>query len=132
MTGHEEIAKTVTDAEAQILKELWQESPLNSQEIIERLEKKSNSHHKTVRTLINRLLTKGAINFNEKNRKYYYYPVLEKEKFYKFKADAFLQQLFNGQLTPLISFFSNNKKLNNAEIAELKALIKKMEEKDGN
>ena len=132
MTGHEEIAETVTDAEAQILKELWQESPLNSQEIIKRLEKKSNSHHKTVRTLINRLLTKGAIDFHEKNRKYFYYPVIEKEEFYKLKADAFLEQFFNGQLTPLISFFSNHKKLNNAEIAELKALIKKMEEKDGN
>ena len=119
----EHITASVTDAELEIMQVLWEESPRTAQDIIQCL----NAHPSTVKTLINRLLKKGALAFEEKNRKYHYYPTVEKEAFYQEKTQSFLNRFFDGGVTPLVSFFTNNKKLSDKEIEELKQLIEKME-----
>lgn len=132
MTRNEEIAATVSDAEMEILKQLWLESPLSAQEIIERIEALNGGHPSTIKTLINRLLNKGALRFTEKNRKYYYFPQIRKTEFYKVKTRTFLDKFFDGEISPLVTFFSSHKKLSSKDLAELKSLIEKLEADDDN
>lgn len=130
MTKDTNIAASVSDAEIEILQQLWNKSPQSAQEIIESLQLSAagNVHPKTVKTLINRLLNKGALGFHEKNRKYYYFPIIEKEVFYAEKTSSFLNKFFNGEITPLLTFFTQQKKLNDTELAELKQLLEKLED----
>ncbi len=123
MPETEEITSSVSDAELEILQVLWDESPKTAQDII----KKMHGHPSTVKTLINRLLKKGALGFEEKNRKYHYFPTIKKQAFYQVKTQSFLNRFFNGGVTPLVSFFTSQKKLSEKEIQELKQLIEKME-----
>lgn len=127
-----DIAASVSDAELEILRVLWETSPLSAQDLIERLEAEQpvSTHPKTVRTLINRLLKKGALGFHEKNRKYYYYPTLDRDSFYAHKAERFVDKFFGGELSPLLSFFSQRKKLNDKDRAELKRLLQELEADD--
>jgi BlaI family transcriptional regulator, penicillinase repressor len=127
MTKKQSIIAAVCDAEAEVLKQLWDESPLSAQEIIDRLQGNSPAHPKTVKTLINRLLKKGALGFHEQQRTYYYYPTIKKVDFYHSKTESFLDKFFDGELSPMVSFFSSRKKLNGKEIAELKKLIADLE-----
>ena len=127
MTKKQTIIASVSDAEAEVLKQLWDESPLSAQVLIDRLQENSPVHPKTVRTLINRLLKKGALGFHEQQRTYYYYPTIKKADFYHIKTESFLDKFFDGELSPLLSFFSSRKKLNGREIAELKKLIADLE-----
>lgn len=127
MTNQHAIVASVSDAEIEVLKPLWDESPLSAQEIIDRLQGDSPAHPKTVKTLINRLLKKGALGFHERQRKYHYYPTINKADFYQVKTESFLDKFFDGELSPMVSFFSSRKKLNNREIAELKKLIADLE-----
>src|SRR5687767_755780 len=128
MTKKHSIIASVSDAETEVLKQLWDESPLSAQEIIDRLQEDSAAHPKTVRTLINRLLKKGALGFHEQQRTYYYYPTIDKADFYQNKTESFLDKFFDGELSPLVSFFSSRKKLKGKEIAELKKLIADLED----
>jgi predicted transcriptional regulator len=128
MTNQHAIIASVSDAEAEVLKQLWDESPLSAQDIIDRLQGNSPAHPKTVKTLINRLLKKGALGFHEQQRKYYYYPTINKADFYQIKTESFLDKFFDGELSPMVSFFSSRKKLNDREIAELKKLIADLED----
>jgi BlaI family transcriptional regulator, penicillinase repressor len=123
MASLKEIAASISDAEVEVLQQLWKESPLAAQDIIDRLESTNSAHPKTVKTLINRLLNKGAIKFKEENRKYSYYPVVKKKDFYGVKTESFLNKFFAGELSPLVSFFSNHKKLSAKEIAEIRKLL---------
>jgi BlaI family penicillinase repressor len=127
-----DIAASVSDAELEILRVLWDTSPLSAQDLIERLEAEQpvSTHPKTVKTLINRLLKKGAVGFHEKNRKYYYYPMLDRDSFYAHKAERFIDKFFGGEVTPLLSFFSQRKKLNDKDRAELKRLLQDLEADD--
>jgi predicted transcriptional regulator len=127
MASLKEIIASISDAEVEVLQQLWMEAPLSAQEIIERMEKTGNAHPKTIKTLINRLLTKGALRFKEENRKYQYFPVVKKTDFYRIKTDSFLNKFFDGELSPLVSFFSSQKKLSDKQIEELKQLIDKLE-----
>ena len=128
MTKQHAIITSVSDAEAEVLKQLWDESPLSAQEIIDRMQGNSPAHPKTVRTLINRLLKKGALGFHEQQRTYYYYPTINKADFYQIKTESFLEKFFDGELSPMVSFFSSRKKLKDREIADLKKLIADLEE----
>ena len=127
MATIKEIAASISDAEVVILQQLWSESPLAAQEIIERLKRHGTVHPKTIKTLINRLLNKGALKYKEENRKYLYIPVVKKVDFYRFKTESFLDKFFDGELSPLVTFFSGQKKLSEKQIDELKQLVDKLE-----
>ena len=127
MASIKEIAASISDAEVVILQQLWAESPLAAQEIIERLKRHGTVHPKTIKTLINRLLNKGALKFKEENRKYLYIPVVKKADFYRLKTESFLDKFFDGELSPLVTFFSSQKKLSEKQIEELKQLVDKLE-----
>jgi predicted transcriptional regulator len=127
MVSLKEIAASISDAEVEILQQLWTEAPLSAQDIIERLEKAGNAHPKTIKTLINRLLNKGALKFKEDNRKYLYFPAIKKQDFYRHRTESFLDKFFDGELSPLVSFFSSQKKLSDKQIEELKQLVQKLE-----
>lgn len=122
-----DIVMSISDSESRILQVLWEEAPLSADEIMKRLKDERSSHPKTVKTLLNRLLKKGAISFEEKSRKYHYYSLIERKDFYHFKTGSFLDSFFQGQLSPLISMFSDRTKLSDEDISELKKLIKKIE-----
>jgi BlaI family transcriptional regulator, penicillinase repressor len=131
MANSNEIAATVSDAEVEVLQQLWLEAPLSAQDIIDRLEKQRGAHPKTVKTLINRLLNKGALSYQEENRKYLYFPLIKKEDFYRTKTESFLGKFFEGDLLPLVSLFSSQKKFSKKQINELKQLIEKLEASHG-
>lgn len=127
MANLQEIAASISDAELVIMQQLWGEAPLSAQEIIERLGRHGTVHPKTIKTLINRLLNKGALRYKEESRKYLYMPVVKKTDFYRYKTESFLDKFFDGELSPLLSFFSSQKKLSEKEIEELKQLVEKLE-----
>ena len=127
MVSLKEIAASISDAEVEVLQQLWAESPLSAQDIIERMEKNGAVHPKTIKTLINRLLNKGALRYKEENRKYLYIPIVKKADFYRIKTESFLNKFFDGELSPLVTFFSSQKKLSDKEIEELKQLVDKLE-----
>src|SRR5262245_27347243 len=98
MTNQHTIIASVSDAEVEVLKQLWDESPLSAHDIIDRLQPNTSTHPNTVRTLINRLLNKGALGFHERQRTYYYYPTISKADFYQNKTESFLEKFFDGEL----------------------------------
>ena len=123
MSNIKQLASSISDAELEVMEQLWEENPLTAQEIIQRLD----GHPSTVKTLINRLLKKEALDFREQGRKYHYFPLIEKTQFYQQKTDSFLKRFFGGEVTPLVSFFSQHNKLSESDLEELKQLIEKME-----
>jgi hypothetical protein len=51
----------ISEAESHVMEVLWQQAPLSSEQIVDALQQHSDWHEKTIRTLLNRLLSKGAV-----------------------------------------------------------------------
>jgi len=82
----------------------------------------------TIKTLLNRLLNKGAITATREGRRYLYAPVLKREDWVLEESQSLLERLFDGRVAPLVAHFSQHRKLTKKDIAELRKLLEKLDE----
>ena len=113
----------VSAAESVIMEALWRRAPLTAEEIMDEVAEGQGWSDGTVKTLINPLLTKGAIAAEKDGRRYLYRPMLAREAYVASESQGLLDRLFDGRVAPLVSHFSKNRKLSAEDIAELKKLI---------
>jgi BlaI family penicillinase repressor len=111
------------------MKIVWSRHPIAAQEIIDRLSAQDDWHPKTVKTLLNRLVRKGALGFGKDGRAYLYRPLVAESDCVAAESDSFLDRVFGGSLKPMFAHFAETRKLSAAEIAELKRLLRKSEDK---
>ena len=81
----------------------------------------------TIKTLLNRLLKKGAVHATKEGRRYIYAPVLTREQWLSSESDGLLNRLFGGKVAPLVAHFSKHRKLSKKDIADLKRLIQELD-----
>ena len=115
----------ISDAEWQVMRVLWRKSPLTVKEIIEKLSKNSTWKPETIRTLINRLAKKKAINFEKKGRRHYFFTVLREEECIKADAESFVARAGTAMLKPILAAFIEKEKLTDKEIEELQRILDK-------
>ena len=113
----------VSDAESVVMEVLWSRSPLGADEVVEALAGHSDWAEPTIKTLLNRLLKKGAIRAEREGRRYLYSPVLTREAWVASQSEGVLDRLFGGRVAPLVAHFSERGKLTRDDIDELKRLI---------
>lgn len=119
---------SISDAEWQIMKILWEQSPLTANQIVEKLEGKTDWKPKTIKTLISRLKTKQAIGYEEEGRTYLFFPKVREEECVQEESRSFLRKVFDGNLNVMIANFIEQKALSKKDIEELKKLLEdKME-----
>jgi BlaI family penicillinase repressor len=114
----------ISEAEIEVMKVLWELNEATSAQIVEKLEGMSNWKPKTIHTLINRLVAKGAINATKIDGKSYLYSPNVSEQEYKSHANkSFLQKLYNGSISLMMASFIKEQKLSKKDIDELKRLL---------
>ena len=113
----------ISDAEWTVMKILWNRSPLPASDIIEVLEQSERWAPKTVKTLINRLVKKGALGFSQEGRAYLYRPLVTEAACTTAASEAFLSRVFGGSLRPMLAHFVEEKRLSAEEVKELKKLL---------
>lgn len=114
---------SISEAEAQVMEVLWTRSPQSTEEIAAALADKQDWQLATIKTLLNRLLNKGAIAAEKDGRRYLYSPVLARVDWLAEQSTGLLDRLFDGRLAPLVAHFSSQRKLKAADVAALKRLI---------
>ena len=119
---------TISAAESVVMQVFWARGALASEDVVAALEHHEKWQEATVRTLLNRLLRKGALRARKDNRRYIYSPVLTRDEWLSIESHGFLDRLFGGRVTPLVSYFSQHKKLSRKDIEDLKRLIKEMDD----
>ena len=93
----------ISDAEFEVMQIIWDKKEATSQEIINELKDNHDWNDNTVRTLINRLVTKKAIEVSKKNGKTYTYAPLIAEGKYKVKrSKGFIGQFFKGSMEDML------------------------------
>ena len=120
-----------TEAEWEVMKTIWRRAPEPSiaTDIAAELAGHTGWTESTVKTLINRLLKKGALRFQKQSKLYLYYPAVTEEECRAVEADSFLNRVFDGSLSPLLNHLVDSRKLSADEIAELERLVAKTKEK---
>ena len=116
----------ISEAESIVMQSLWDKNPMCAEDVISALLHQQDWQEATVKTLLNRLLKKGAIRAVKDGRRFLYSPVLKREQWIQTESKGFLDRMFDGKIAPLVAHFSQQKKLSKQDIEELKRLVEEL------
>jgi BlaI family transcriptional regulator, penicillinase repressor len=114
----------ISESEWQVMEVLWEASPRTASEVTKELKDKTGWADNTVRTLLTRLVDKGAVKIagqDESPRRFA--PAVKREACVKAESESFLERIFNGAAKPLLVHFTKNARLTPEEVKELKKLL---------
>ncbi|WP_146908446.1 BlaI/MecI/CopY family transcriptional regulator [Arenimonas daejeonensis] len=118
----------ISEAESVVMQVLWKRSPLGADDVLAALAGRKDWQESTVKTLLNRLLKKGAISSERDGRRFLYAPLLSREDWLQQESEGLLDRLFGGRLAPMVAHFTERRKLSKKDIAELKKLLQELED----
>lgn len=121
----------ISEAESQIMDVLWAEGPQGAEEIAVEIGIEARWSEATVRTLINRLIKKGAIKAQRNGRRVIYHPLLTRDDYISAESETFLNRLFEGRLAPMVAYFSDKGKLSDEEVRLLRRIVDRIEDEEG-
>lgn len=120
----------ISEAESIVMDVLWRTAPLAAEDVVAALGDAQQWQEATIKTLLNRLLNKGAITATKEGRRFLYSPVLQREDWVHGESQGLLERMFGGRVAPLVAHFSQHRKLSQADIAALRKLLEEID--DGN
>ncbi|GAB3748650.1 BlaI/MecI/CopY family transcriptional regulator [Lysobacter olei] len=118
----------ISEAESIVMDVLWHRHPLAAEEVVSALGDAQQWQEATIKTLLNRLLKKGAITAEKDGRRYLYAPVLRREDWVLGESESLLGRLFGGRVAPLVAHFSEHRKLSPKDVAELRKLLEEIDD----
>lgn len=118
----------ISEAESVVMDVLWRTHPLGAEDVVLALADRQDWQEATIKTLLNRLLNKGAIAAEKEGRRYLYSPLLRREDWVLEESRGLLDRLFDGRVAPLVAHFSEQRKLSRKDIAELRKLLEELDD----
>ncbi len=118
------MAERISEGEHAIMEVLWAEAPLTASEVAERIEPGRDWSDRTVKTMLSRLLAKGALVHEEDGRRYLYRPAVDREDYLAGESGRLVDRLFGGRAAPLVAHLAGQNRLSGEDIAEIEALLK--------
>jgi len=115
----------LTGAEWEIIQAVWENEPCAAPAVQEKLEARKNWTYSTVKTLMDRMVTKGLLKTEKFHNLILYRSVITKLQAQKNEVTRTVKRAFNGALTPMMQFLLDNNALSQKQLNELEALIKK-------
>ena len=114
----------ISESEWSLMEALWESSPQTASELTKTLRPTMNWAENTVRTLLTRLIDKGAIKTGENSSgTRTYLPAVKREACVRAEGESFMQRIFGGAAKPLLVHFAQNSKLTAEEVRELKKIL---------
>lgn len=117
----------ISEAEFEVMKIVWQYAPISTNEITDKLVKTTAWSPKTIRTLIRRLVTKGALSYEKQSRVFIYTPLVNQCEYVGQESASFLKRYYGGDITAMLSAFLENDRLSESEIERLRSLLSQEE-----
>lgn len=119
----------ITDSELEIMQALWAAGePLPLTEIRQRVCGRTSWESSTVKTLLQRLCTKGVVT-QEKREVYYYSPVIGREEYNRYAAQSLIDRLWNGSAKGFVASLVSSQGLSREDLEELREMFR-VEEQD--
>ena len=118
------LASKITDSELEVMKLLWcAKDALPVTAIREHLQESKGWEPATIKTLISRLVAKGALR-QEKRNVYYYSPAISEKEYSSWATKDLITRIFNGKARDLVASLVNSDGLSQEDLAELRDMFK--------
>ncbi|MDB5172323.1 MAG: blaI 11 [Phycisphaerales bacterium] len=121
----------ISDAEWEVMKLVWGRGPLVAADVVEALAAQNHWSPRTVKTLLNRLVKKGALGYEVAGRHYVYRARVTRDACVRRASSSFLSRVFNGNAAPALAHFLEHEDLSAEEIEQLRRILDGAREQEG-
>jgi len=115
----------ISDAEWEVMKAVWEGAPLTAGDVVARVAAEQAWKPRTIKTLLNRLVKKGAVAMEAEGRRYLYRARVARDAVVRRETRSFLSRVFDGAAAPAIVHFLEQARLTPEEIRQLRETLER-------
>ncbi len=116
----------VTGSEWYILECLWQKEPKTLMQIATELKERQGWARSTCATMLKRMEEKGLITYKGQGRTKYFYARIEREEVVRKETKDFLERVYHGSISMMMSTLVEKNELSEKDIEELETILEKL------
>lgn len=123
---------SISESEREVMNLVWASAPVPvaAADLVEQLTEKKGWAARTTRTLLERLVAKGALTYEQEGKRYLYLPAISQADCVRQESRTFLERVFGGQPAAMLLHLVKETPLSADEIADLRRLLKQKEKED--
>ena len=115
----------LTEGEWAILTTVWENEPCAAPSVQEELAGRKNWTYSTVKTMMDRMVSKGLLKKEQIRNLFLYRSKITKKQAQSGEVMRTVKRAFNGAFSPMMQFLLDNDTLSQQQLSELEALIRK-------
>ena len=119
-------AERISDAEHAVMETLWERSPQTAAQVCENVCQDRDWSIPTVKTLLSRLVQKGALATQPDGRRFLYTPLIARSAYVGGESRRLVDRLFGGRAAPLFAHLAQSEALSEDDIAEIESLLREL------
>lgn len=116
----------ITDAEHAVMEALWDRPRQTAAEVCEEVCGARGWSLATVKTLLSRLVQKGALAAEPDGRRFLYTPLIARDDYVGGESRRLVDRLFGGSAASLVAHLAETEALTDADLVEIEALLKEL------
>ena len=113
----------LSEAEWKVMNRVWLQHPATAREVLSAHADETSWAYTTVKTIMSRLVEKGALQVSMRANTSVYEPALERGNARRTAIRSLLERAFDGAIGPMMHFLLHDKKLTKRERAMLLRMI---------
>jgi BlaI family transcriptional regulator, penicillinase repressor len=117
----------ISDSEWEVMNLVWKEPGVSSSRVVEVLSAQKDWRSRTVRTLLDRLVKKGALKTVPDGKRNLYHPAIDMQQCIRRESRSFAQRVFGGEPGPMLLNLVREADLSQDEIERLKRILEEKE-----
>src|SRR3954469_23279022 len=113
----------ISDAEWAVMEPIWAAGACTAANVIKALRATHDWNHSTIRTLLARLVEKGALEYDVDGSRYIYRAAVPRQRCVLQEGRSFLEKAFGGDVAALVAHFVEESSLDRDQIERLRRLL---------
>jgi len=113
----------IADSEWRVMQILWEHGPQTANEVVEKLSGEVKWKSRTIKTLISRLVKKGAVKITEEGYRYRYSASVNESACVRSETKSFVRRVYQGAAKPALAAFLEDSDLSDQEIDDLQEIL---------
>ncbi len=117
----------ITEAEWEVMAVAWEQAPVAASTVAEVVERRKQWTLATVRTLLRRLVNKGALQQQSEGKRYLYSPLISMAECARQESESFLDRVLGRAPSEAVLHLVKQADLSREDIQELRKILRNNE-----
>lgn len=114
----------IAESEWRVMQVLWENGSQTANDVVSALSGEVKWKPRTIKTLISRLVKKGAVKVTEEGYRYRYSAAVKESACVRSETKSFVRRVYQGAMKPALAAFIEDADLSDKEIDDIQKILR--------